>query len=85
VSRDQWSRARGFRIAMTFRLRDSAEELHAGFCPAHGKHDVDFSTVPEVFDDPRRLVVADAAHSASAVNPAVEGRDPPQDCPEFML
>lgn len=29
------------------------------------KHGVDFSTVPEAFDDPRRLVVADAAHSAS--------------------
>lgn len=28
------------------------------------KHGVDFSTVPEAFDDPRRLVVEDAAHSA---------------------
>jgi uncharacterized DUF497 family protein len=29
------------------------------------KHGVDFSTVPAAFDDPRRLVVEDAAHSAS--------------------
>jgi uncharacterized DUF497 family protein len=29
------------------------------------KHGVDFSSVPAAFDDPRRLVVADAVHSAS--------------------
>jgi hypothetical protein len=29
------------------------------------KHGVDFSTVPATFDDPRRLVMEDAAHSAS--------------------
>lgn len=28
------------------------------------KPGVDFSTVPEAFDDPRRLVMEDAAHSA---------------------
>jgi hypothetical protein len=29
------------------------------------KHGVDFSTVPAAFDDPRRLVVEDAAHSVT--------------------
>ena len=29
------------------------------------KHGVDFSTVPATFDDPRRLVVPDAVHSAT--------------------
>ena len=29
------------------------------------KHGVDFSTVPAAFDDPQRLMVEDAAHSAS--------------------
>jgi uncharacterized DUF497 family protein len=29
------------------------------------KHGVDFSTVPTAFDDPQRLVAADALHSAS--------------------
>ncbi len=29
------------------------------------KHGVDFATVPAAFEDPRRLVVGDAAHSAS--------------------
>lgn len=29
------------------------------------KHGVDFSTVPTAFDDPKRLIVPDAAHSGT--------------------